>query len=140
MDKQEEEEDTNDLEHNLDKPTEVLDELETRKKELEEQIKELRSRYEEQQRRVQELKELVERHTREIEKLKHELEQKRQEYREREVKTRDCESNNLVLTQIRDQLLLQHHNALNNQLGRIESIDLIILPKNIILIHINYKN
>ena len=124
----------------LSKPKEELDELEIRKRQLEEQIKELRIKYEEQQRRVQELRELVERHTREIEKLKQELEQKRQEYREREVKHHHVEANNRALTRIRDELIAQYNNALTNQLGRIESIDLIILPKNIILIHINYKS
>ena len=119
---------------------EHLDELESRKKQLEEQIVELRRKYEEQQKRVRELKLLVERHTRQIEQLKQELEEKRQNYRIQEAKQQMAESDNVQLTQLRDLLVTQQQQVISDeQLGRIRSIDLIILPKNIIIIKINYK-
>jgi chromosome segregation ATPase len=119
---------------------EQLEELESRKKQLEEQIKELRRKYEEQQKRVRELKELVERHTRQIEELKQELEEKRHQYRIQEAKQQVVESDSVQLTQLSDFLVRQQQQMISDeQLGRIRSIDLIFLPKNIIIIKINYK-
>ena len=119
---------------------EQLEELESRKKQLEEQIKELRRKYEEQQKRVRELKELVERHTRTIEQLKQELEEKRNQYRIQEAKQQAVESDSVQLTQLTNFLARSQQQMISDeQLGRIRSIDLIFLPKNIIIIKINYK-
>ena len=93
--------------------------------ELRNQIKELKAKYEAQQKLLRELRESIDRQQQEVEHLRRELEAKRQA--------------RLVLEKENKQLQLVREGMIKQQLDEIESIDIVVLPKNIVVIKFNYK-
>ena len=98
------------------------DDQESHQKRLDEQIRELREKLEEEQRKVEELRENIARQQREIEILREELRLRREIRRD--------------LLAICDQNFV---NPIQPNYRLIESINIIILPKNIVLINIIFK-
>lgn len=92
---------------------------------LRNQIKELKAKYEAQQKLLRELRASIDRQQEEVDQLRRELAAKRQK--------------SLKLKEESSQLQLVRQGLIKQQLDEIESIDVVVLPKNIVVIKFNYK-
>lgn len=92
---------------------------------LRNQIKELKEKYEAQQKILRDLRESIERQQEEVDELRRELARKK-------LQSEKLKEENRQLEETRRSLIKQ-------ELDAIESIDVIVLPKNVIVIKFNYK-
>ena len=92
---------------------------------LRNKIKELKEKYEAQQKLLRDLRESIDRQQQEVDELRRELARKR-------IKSLQLKEENRQLEETRRRLIKQ-------ELDNIESIDVVVLPKNIIVIKFNYK-
>lgn len=92
---------------------------------LRNQIKELKEKYEAQQKMLRDLRESIDRQQQEVDELRRELARKKK-------LSEKLKEENRQLEETRRQLIKQ-------ELEAIESIDVIVLPKDVIVIKFNYK-
>lgn len=100
--------------------------------ELRNQIKKLREKYEAQQKLLRDLRESIEQQQQEVDELRRELARKR-------MQTIKLKEENQQLQDYRKGLKQVQIDQIKKQLEEIESIDIVVLPKNIVVIKFNYK-